>query len=580
MAAIADGTAIRVHGVSKRYLLYNRPQDRLKHAFLWRIGKGCAREFWALRDISFEVERGEVVGIIGRNGSGKSTLLQIIAGVLEPTCGEVNVCGRVSALLELGSGFDPEYTGRENVYMNGAILGLSRAEIDERFDAIAAFADIGQFIDQPVKLYSSGMFVRLAFAVATSFDPDVLVVDEALAVGDIQFQHKCMARIKQMVDRGVSVLLVSHAPDTVKRFCQRALWLEQGESRYLGEAGAAVENYLAFLRMLEADVQGESERRIVVTAVADGADRTFDPAGADLPPADTLPVVTSLDMLQPNCYMRGSWQAMRVHDYGAPAQVTEDDQALAAFRFKGGELDVRFLHHPWSGSVRIVIDGQSHLIPLYRPAGLHVETIRFTLCDDQHSVYLSKGPDPAPQARQVWWLGGRIAHGHRQPNLKRDPQLGHLDGEVKRYGTSRGRLTAVELLDYETEEAVVHVKFGQWLRLRLHAECLAEGIPRVDFTWSVRERNRIDLFGTSTYAEHVRLEPGRTHYIAEFAFQVRLGPGSYSVSVSLYEAPENLEHLTVMDHVDTALIFNVLADPERFVEHLYYEPVEVTTWAW
>jgi len=577
---VSNGAAICVRGVSKRYLLYDRPQDRLKHAFLWRIGKGCAREFWALRDISFEVNRGETIGVIGRNGSGKSTLLQIIAGILKPTCGEVTVHGRVSALLELGSGFDPEYTGRENVYMNGAILGLSPAEVDERFDAIAAFADIGQFIDQPVKLYSSGMFVRLAFAVATSFDPDILVVDEALAVGDIRFQHKCMARIKQMVDRGVSVLLVSHAPDTVKRFCQRALWLEQGENRYMGEAGAAVDNYLAFLRMLEADAQGEPERQIVVTPSADGADRAIDSANADLPPADELPLVTSLDMLQPDCYMLGSWQATRVHDYGAPAQVTEDDGALAAFRFEGSELDLRFLHHPWSGSVRIVIDGQSHLVPLHRPAGLHVGAIRFTLCAGQHSVYLLKGPNAGPAARQVWWLGGRLAHGHSQPKLKRDPKLGLLDSEVQRHGTGRGRLTAVELLDYETEEAVVHAKFGQWLRLRLHAECLTEGIPRVEFAWSVRERNRIDLFGTSTYAEHVRLEPGRTHYIAEFAFQVRLGPGSYSVRASLYEAPENLEHLTLMDQVDTACIFTVLLDPDRFVEHLFYEPVEVTAWAW
>lgn len=225
------------------YRIYDRPQDRLKQ-MIWRGRRLYGREFWALRNISFDVRRGEWMGIIGRNGSGKSTLLQIIAGTLTPTEGEVQVRGRVAALLELGSGFNPEFTGRENVFMNGSILGMSRAQIQERFDDIAAFADIGDFIDQPVKLYSSGMFVRLAFSVVTSLEPDVLLIDEALAVGDVFFRQKCFRRLEKLADTGLSIVLVSHSTMDIEQFCQRALLLDHGNRLFQGEATEAVKHYM------------------------------------------------------------------------------------------------------------------------------------------------------------------------------------------------------------------------------------------------------------------------------------------------------------------------------------------------
>jgi ABC-type polysaccharide/polyol phosphate transport system ATPase subunit len=240
---MSDEIAVSVCNVSKRYLLYNRPQDRLKQALFWRLGKNYAREFWALRDVGFVVKKGETLGIIGRNGSGKSTLLQIIAGTLQPTTGDVLVKGRVAALLELGSGFNSEYTGRENVFMNGAILGLSHEEMEQRFDEIAAFADIGDFIDQPVKLYSSGMFVRLAFAITTSVDADVLLIDEALAVGDVFFHQKCYKRLEALRERGVPIVLVSHSMMDVEQFCQRALLLDRGKVLFQGSASEAVKRY-------------------------------------------------------------------------------------------------------------------------------------------------------------------------------------------------------------------------------------------------------------------------------------------------------------------------------------------------
>ena len=220
---------VSLQNVSKSYFLWNRPQDRLKHALFGRFGRTYGREFWALRDVSFEVRAGEAVGVVGRNGSGKSTLLQIITGTVTPTQGQLDVKGRVASLLELGSGFNPEFTGRENVYVNASILGIPEDEMRDRFGEVAAFADIGDFMDQPVRVYSSGMVMRLAFAVQAIVSKDILIVDEALAVGDEAFQHKCMAAMEEFQKSGGTVLLVSHALQTIVRQCERAVLLHGGE---------------------------------------------------------------------------------------------------------------------------------------------------------------------------------------------------------------------------------------------------------------------------------------------------------------------------------------------------------------
>ncbi|MDH5738884.1 MAG: ABC transporter ATP-binding protein [Nitrospira sp.] len=227
---------IRVDRISKCYRIFRNPQDRFKQALLDRFqtvfgatnGSSLYREHWALRDVSFEVQPGEAVGILGRNGAGKSTLLQIIAGTVAPTSGTVQTTGRITALLELGSGFNPEFTGRENIFLNAQILGLSREEALARFDDIASFADIGDFIEQPVKTYSSGMIMRLAFAVQTVLDPDVVIVDEALSVGDAKFQEKCFRKLRMLREVGTSILFVSHDINAVTSFCDRALLFDAG----------------------------------------------------------------------------------------------------------------------------------------------------------------------------------------------------------------------------------------------------------------------------------------------------------------------------------------------------------------
>ncbi|ROM19410.1 lipopolysaccharide transport system ATP-binding protein [Pseudomonas sp. NFPP10] len=239
--------AIKAQGLGKCYPIYDQPRDRLLQLLLPR-GKQRYREFWALKDVALEVRKGETLGIIGRNGSGKSTLLQLICGTSTASTGSVTSHGRIAALLELGSGFNPEFSGRENVYLNGAVLGLKRAEIEARFDEITAFANIGEFIDQPTRTYSSGMLVRLAFAVSVCVEPDILIVDEALAVGDASFQFKCLERLERLTRQGMTLLFVSHDMSMVKRFCNRALYLRDGEIRASGAPEAMAELYLLDMR--------------------------------------------------------------------------------------------------------------------------------------------------------------------------------------------------------------------------------------------------------------------------------------------------------------------------------------------
>lgn len=245
--------AIRVQNLSKVYQIYSKPHDRLKQSLYPRLQRSLGwsakqyhREFWALNDVSFEVKRGEAMGIIGRNGSGKSTLLQLICGTLAPTSGSIQVNGRVAALLELGAGFNPEFTGRENVYMSASILGLATAEIDAVYDDIIAFAGIDEsFIEQPVKIYSSGMYVRLAFAVIAHVDADIMIIDEALAVGDAVFVQKCMRFLRSFRERG-TLLFVSHDTGSVINFCKSALWLDQGTSRMQATAQDVCNSYIEY----------------------------------------------------------------------------------------------------------------------------------------------------------------------------------------------------------------------------------------------------------------------------------------------------------------------------------------------
>lgn len=284
----SDAYAISIEGLSKCYQIYAQPRDRLKQFVLPRLRRAAAlkqksyfREFWALRDFALKVKPGETVGIIGRNGSGKSTLLQLICGTVTPTSGSIDMQGRVAALLELGAGFNPEFSGRENVRLNAAVLGLDEETIDGKFDDIAAFADIGDFMDQPVKTYSSGMLVRVAFAVAIHVDPAVLIVDEALSVGDFAFQNKCVQKLRQLRDSGVTLFFVSHDLNIVQTICDRVVWLDQGVIKACGGPAAVCQEYqIAMLGEAPPDTKPQAD---FISQQDTGLARYVDVRISDLP---------------------------------------------------------------------------------------------------------------------------------------------------------------------------------------------------------------------------------------------------------------------------------------------------------
>lgn len=347
----SDEIAIRVEGLSKCYEIYANPRDRLKQFVMPRL-QGLAgqarkqyfREFWALKDVSFEIKKGETVGIIGRNGSGKSTLLQMICGTLNPTSGSIQTNGRIAALLELGSGFNPEFTGRENVYLNGAVLGLSSEEIDLRFDAIAAFADIGEFIDQPVKTYSSGMYVRLAFAVIAHVDAEILVIDEALAVGDAVFSQKCMRFLRKFRTEG-TLIFVSHDMGSVINLCERAVWLHHGQMRQMGASKEIAEAYLQYTLQ---EVYGQEAKLQTIDATKAGHVLTNSaPEPVSFQDVDEASVI----------------------DYGARLRFSENLSEANGWKTGSGEiLSVRLEHlmqHPsdvfrGGEKVRMVITAKAH----------------------------------------------------------------------------------------------------------------------------------------------------------------------------------------------------------------------------
>ena len=298
---------IRVDGLGKCYQIYDKPRDRLMQ-MLMRGRRQFYREFWALRDVSFEISRGETIGIIGSNGSGKSTLLQMICGTLNPTVGDVATRGRIAALLELGSGFNPEFSGHENVYLNASLLGLSKDEIDRKYDAILAFADIGEFVHQPVKTYSSGMMVRLAFAVQAQVDPDILIVDEALAVGDARFQAKCFDRLKTLKENGTSILLVTHSSEQIVTHCNRAILLNHGLMLESGEPRKVVNRYM--------DLLFGRERKQDEGCIADGKPSTISAqaSGRDLRLSREQDLFSSRKNYNPHEYRWGDGSA-HILDY-------------------------------------------------------------------------------------------------------------------------------------------------------------------------------------------------------------------------------------------------------------------------
>jgi lipopolysaccharide transport system ATP-binding protein len=381
--APGQDTAIRFEGVSKRFVLRRQRTKSLQDAVvdLFRRGENRRQTVWALRDVSFEIQRGEMVGLVGPNGAGKSTALKLISRIIEPTSGSIEVNGRIGALLELGAGFHPDLTGRENISLNGSILGLSRSEIRSRFDDIVSFAELERFIDVPVKNYSSGMYVRLGFSVAAHTDPEILLVDEVLAVGDASFQRKCLDRIRQLRQDGTTIVFVSHGLDTVRNLCGRALWLDQGRLELAGPTEKAVSAYLE--RVLQ-------ERR---QAVLEGSGGDAERWGSF--EAEVLDVrLMSADGREVVSFQTGERFVVRV-DYRAHRRIENPVFGLAIYRddgvhvngpntrFSGFDIDAI----QGDGSIDYTVDSLPLLEGTYSLSAAIYDMSGTAAYDHQHRLY-------------------------------------------------------------------------------------------------------------------------------------------------------------------------------------------------
>lgn len=398
--------ALRVEKVSKQYRIYERPGDRLKES----LTRGFLRrhqEFWALRDVSFEIEAGTTVGIVGPNGCGKSTLLQIISGTLAPTHGDVSHEGRIAALLELGAGFDPEFTGVENVYMNASLMGLSRRETDALFPAIERFAEIGPFLYQPVKTYSSGMYVRLAFAIAASVEPDILIIDEALAVGDAVFQHRCLRRIKELHERGATVLFVSHDAAAVRALCSRAILLKAGSIVADGKPSEVLNVYQKIIMEREQNYDAESRAAQAQASTTDEAlalpsfayrhgDRSAEIIGAELVDANhsRVEIVETGEPLTLRVQVRFNQDldepvvgflirnSHGIHAYGTN---TKEQQLQLGAVSSGQVVEVNFSFHIWLGvdqySISLAVHSREGQAYDWLDAALFVRVTSLTLLE-------------------------------------------------------------------------------------------------------------------------------------------------------------------------------------------------------
>lgn len=565
---LPDHLAVSVRDVGKCYRLYNRPLDRLKQGLL-RHRKILYREVWAVRGVSFDLPRGSALGIVGRNGAGKSTLLQVLAGTLHPTEGLVVTRGRVVALLELGSSFNTEFTGRENVFLYAAALGISSAQMQERLDAILSFADIGDYIDQPLRTYSSGMVMRLAFSVQAHVDPSVLIVDEALSVGDLHFQHKCIRHINRLREQGVTLLFVSHGPDAVKRFCEYGIWLEKGEVMRYGSSAEVVDAYLASLKMERAE-----ERPLPVMEPA--AERGAESVSLDEDfRARELALVLAFEPGDGNLRLAGNWE---VHD--APVGTGREpglvcfDRGALGFRFAGRALELKFMRHGWSGRALIGVDDEERVVELYSTESASYLNVNFHgLGEGEHRVIIQtlEETHPESQGREVWLIGAHWGSG----DVAFKTTTPEFEKRLKdtRYGTGEAKIHYVELLDETGQALGVSVPFYQKVTLRIHAEIL---IPEdeVHFSFIIKDKNGLDICGSTDFDEKTPLFRNGDRMIVDFVFPNLLAPGSYSVHVCVARGKEPTE-MVVMDAMDIAAVFEVYLDPNRPVWYTVHVPVEV-----
>lgn len=559
-----DMPIIDVKNVSKSYKLYPRNRDRLLEALLPFKGSRH-RDFFALRDINFSLQKGESLGIIGENGSGKSTLLKILSGVLTPTTGRVVVTGSLGCLLELGGGFNPELSGVENAKLQLLMSGVEEDK-SEFLEPIVEFAEIGDFIHHPVKKYSSGMFMRLAFACATAINPAVLIVDEALAVGDVFFVKKCMNRMHQLLDNDTTLLFVSHDLESVRRLCGKALWLSHGEQMAFGSTKDVAEQYTAYIRK-RASLQHETRER------ADASGHV--PAS---PGSITAlhRVQGTIDMSEQRLFVEGAWDW---HDEGPLRfRAASTSGAAAAFMAVGERLTLAFVRGGGFVMPEVLLDGKEVVLTIdnnesyptlsQAPAQIHNFTI--LLASGEHTVYIR-----VPKGG-VGWLGGSVSQAPGNLTFSENPQLTALWEEKSHlWGDGKARVCNVELLDAVTLVPLTQVTPEQYVRLRIHAKRLDEVRGQLALAFKVENHLSVDMFSTSTLEEFHVLDATAAAWVAEFVFCLPLKSGNYTIAAAVVSKYEGV--YTVHNNIDPAASIMVRAEDARSIWGEFYSPTQIAT---
>lgn len=545
--------------LQKVYKLYARPSDRLKEIVLpW--GKRH-QVFHALQDISFSLSPGQSLGIVGKNGSGKSTLLKILAGVLSPSSGTVSVAGTVGALLELGGGFNADLTGKENARLQMMLNGIEEKDGDA-LQNIVEFAELGDFIHQPVKKYSSGMFMRLAFACATAFEPQVLIVDEALAVGDAYFVRKCMNRMHDLLAGGTTLIFVSHDLEAVRRLCSLSLLLNEGEQLAFGPTPEVAEQYVALLHMQE-------QRHGLKAAVL------LRPSVTEQTLTEALVQVQgAVDLAEQRLFVSGCWQWHTAESLRMVARCARQ-AASAAFRGQGNRLSLSFIRGGGFVLPAVYIDGKRMVVStendlVFFSADTAPPQIRnFTqaLAHGEHSVVLVAEDGP------VAWLGGEFCL--ETSNLlftDGDEWAAALSERTTVYGDRQAVITYAELLDF-AGDPVHTVLSGETVRFRIHAR--RQGmVENVTIGYKVHNRLSVGMFGTTTREEHYALNDKADFWVVEFAFAVPLVGGDYTISAAV--ASINGSHNHVHHYIDIARPFSVQNAPRRSIWGEFYNPTHIT----
>lgn len=550
---------ISVQRLQKAYKLYVKPSDRLKEALI-PFGKKRHQDFYALDNITFNLFPGQSMGIVGRNGSGKSTLLKILAGVLSPTTGEVFVRGRVGSLLELGGGFNPELSGRENAEIQLMLNGEER-EGDEAVERIVAFSELGEFINQPVKKYSSGMFMRLAFACATVHSPEVLIVDEALAVGDAHFVKKCMDRMQTLLAQGTTMLFVSHDLESIRRLCDCTLFLDRGKQLGFGPTPEIAEQYMAFLR--EEEINAHSPTSLEAKE-----------SDAKLICEGLFQVQGTIDLAEQRLFVSGYWPWYTEIASGVSARYSPQGGGNVSFRTRGNRLALSFLRGGGFRLPKIVIDHRLNNAAIENDlpflsaqlAPIQVRNVVYTLPPGEHIVSIVAGDS------KTAWLGGESFF-EEQP-----PAYNHVENWesdlAKRtviYGDRKAVITNVELLDFDGKP-VREVLSGNIVRLRVHAVRKGE-VHGVSIGYKVHNHLSVGMFGTSTLEEQYILSDLALNWTVEFMFKVNLKGGEYTISCAI--ASVNGSKNIIHHYIDVSINFKIDHYSRRTIWGEFHNPTAI-----